>query len=62
MVKITPNPPRAEDLSAYTTLDTKKLRDQAEGWRTVRRLVDQGMETRQGPKPSHAQLAITRTQ
>mgnify|MGYP003577708175 CR=1 FL=1 len=23
MVKITPNPPRAENLSAYTTLDTK---------------------------------------
>ncbi|SCW99489.1 hypothetical protein SAMN03159481_05659 [Pseudomonas sp. NFACC56-3] len=30
MVKITPNPPRAEDLSAYTTLDTKKLREAAE--------------------------------
>jgi hypothetical protein len=30
MVKITPNPPRAEDLSAYTTLDTKKLREAAD--------------------------------
>ncbi|SDB67249.1 hypothetical protein SAMN03159382_05912 [Pseudomonas sp. NFACC23-1] len=30
MVKITPNPPRAEDLSAYTTLDTTKLREAAD--------------------------------
>nr|WP_288913716.1 DUF6124 family protein [uncultured Pseudomonas sp.] len=30
MVKITPNPPRAENLSAYTTLDTKKLREAAD--------------------------------
>ncbi|SDB61537.1 hypothetical protein SAMN03159290_05028 [Pseudomonas sp. NFACC13-1] len=30
MVKITPNPPRAEDLSSYTTLDTKKLREAAD--------------------------------
>jgi hypothetical protein len=30
MVKITPNPPRAEDLSTYTTLDTKKLREAAD--------------------------------
>src|SRR3546814_9464780 len=30
MVKITPNPPRAESLSAYTTLDTKKLREAAD--------------------------------
>ncbi|WLH14371.1 DUF6124 family protein [Pseudomonas hefeiensis] len=30
MVKITPNPPRAENLSAYTTLDTKKLRKAAD--------------------------------
>ena len=38
------------------------VRDQAEGWRAVRRLVDQGMETRQGPEPSRAQPAITRAQ
>ena len=30
MIKITPNPPKAEDLSAYTTLDTKKLREAAD--------------------------------
>ncbi|SFH12134.1 DUF6124 family protein [Pseudomonas sp. NFACC45] len=30
MVKITPNPPKAENLSAYTTLDTKKLREAAD--------------------------------
>jgi hypothetical protein len=30
MVKITPNPPRAEDLSAYTTFDTQKLREAAD--------------------------------
>jgi hypothetical protein len=30
MVKITPNPPRAENLSAHTTLDTKKLREAAD--------------------------------
>ncbi|MDO7900259.1 DUF6124 family protein [Pseudomonas citrulli] len=30
MVKITPNPPRAEDLSAYTSLDSKKLREAAD--------------------------------
>ncbi|ROM73317.1 hypothetical protein BK654_23355 [Pseudomonas brassicacearum] len=30
MVKITPNPPRAEDLSSYTTLDSKKLREAAD--------------------------------
>ncbi|MBT2337744.1 MULTISPECIES: DUF6124 family protein [Pseudomonas] len=30
MVKITPNPPKAEDLCAYTTLDTKKLREAAD--------------------------------
>jgi len=30
MVKITPNPPKAENLSAYTTLDSKKLREAAD--------------------------------
>ncbi|MBC3386894.1 DUF6124 family protein [Pseudomonas sp. SWRI179] len=30
MVKITPNPPRAENLSAYTTFDTQKLREAAD--------------------------------
>ncbi|WP_260961421.1 DUF6124 family protein [Pseudomonas citri] len=30
MVKVTPNPPKAENLSAYTTLDTKKLREAAD--------------------------------
>ncbi|MDU9028666.1 hypothetical protein E3Z27_17825 [Pseudomonas mediterranea] len=30
MVKVTPNPPKAENLSAYTSLDTKKLREAAD--------------------------------
>ena len=30
MVKITPNPPKAENLSAYTTLDSRKLREAAD--------------------------------
>jgi len=30
MVKITPTPPKAEDLSAYTTLDSRKLREAAD--------------------------------
>ncbi|MDT8906279.1 hypothetical protein SAMN03159507_01589 [Pseudomonas sp. NFACC32-1] len=30
MVKITPNPPRAENLSSYTTLDSRKLREAAD--------------------------------
>jgi hypothetical protein len=30
MVKITPNPPSAENLSAYTSLDSRKLREAAD--------------------------------
>jgi hypothetical protein len=30
MIKVTPNPPKAEDLSSYTNLDSKKNREAAD--------------------------------
>lgn len=38
-----------------------RVSDQAEEWRAVLWLVDQGMEASAGREPSQAQLAITRT-